>query len=58
MVNSVKEIGDATSYVMIFGTLTHLLPHIAAVLAIIWWGMRIYQTRLEIKEKRRDKTDN
>jgi hypothetical protein len=52
-----KQAGDIASVGLILATLLEFMPHVAAVLAIIWWAMRIYQTRLEIKREKEKKDD-
>jgi hypothetical protein len=39
-----KAVGDAVSIVTVVGTLANLLPAIAALLTIIWTGIRIFET--------------
>jgi hypothetical protein len=39
-----KTIMDGVSVVTVVGTLTNVLPSIAAVFTIIWTGIRIYET--------------
>lgn len=34
------------------GTLLQVLPHVAAILTVIWCAYRIYEVRLSIKEKK------
>lgn len=41
---SIKHITDAVSVVTVVGTLTGMLPSIAATFTIIWTGIRIYET--------------
>ena len=41
---AVKATGDAVSIVTVVGTLAQVLPAIAALLTIIWTGLRIYET--------------
>lgn len=41
---SEKIIGDVLSLGTVVGTLSGLLPAIAAVFTIIWTGIRIYET--------------
>jgi len=41
---SVKHITDAVSVVTVVGTLTGMLPSIAAIFTIIWTAIRIYET--------------
>jgi hypothetical protein len=40
----VKHLIDALSVATVLGTLTEMLPHIAAGLTIIWTAIRIYET--------------
>lgn len=42
--DSAKNVLDALSVVTVVGTLMDMLPSIAAVLTIIWTGIRIYET--------------
>lgn len=39
-----KHTMDAISVVTVVGTLMNLLPSVAAVLTIVWTGIRIYET--------------
>lgn len=39
-----KHVVDGLSFVTLLGALVNLLPSIAAVLTIIWTGIRIYET--------------
>lgn len=39
-----KTVGDAVSIVTVVGTLANILPAIAALLTIVWTGIRIYET--------------
>ena len=41
---AVKATGDAVSIVTVVGTLAQVLPAVAALLTIIWTGLRIYET--------------
>lgn len=41
---SEKIIGDVVSVGTVVGTLSGLLPAIAAVFTIVWTGIRIYET--------------
>lgn len=41
---AVKATGDAVSIVTVVGTLAQVLPAIAALLTIVWTGLRIYET--------------
>ncbi len=40
----VKQLGDALSIITVVGTLTELIPAIAAILTIIWTAIRIWET--------------
>lgn len=41
---TVKHVGDGISVLTVVGTLMHYLPAIAALLTIVWTGIRIYET--------------
>lgn len=51
---------DALSVVTMLGALVQLLPAIAALLTIVWTGIRIYETRTVQNwlNKRKDKDDD
>ena len=63
---SIKTIGDVTSISIVAGTLTNILPPLAALLTIIWTGIRIYETKTvrrwiklcQVKKKEPDVTDS
>jgi hypothetical protein len=38
----VKTVGDAVSVFTVVGTLIEMLPSIAALITIVWTGIRIY----------------
>ena len=40
----VKTVGDAVSVFTVVGTLIEMLPSIAALITIVWTGIRIYET--------------
>lgn len=40
-----KTVADAASIVTVVGTLSQVLPSVAALFTIIWTGFRIYETR-------------
>lgn len=40
-----KYIGDAAAITVTLGTIMEFLPAIAAVLTIVWTGIRIYETK-------------
>lgn len=42
--NGIKHLIDALSVATVLGTLTEMLPHIAALLTIIWTAIRIVET--------------
>jgi hypothetical protein len=52
---TVKHIGDATSIGIVVGTLMEWLPAIAAIVTIIWTGIRIYETETVQKFLRKKK---
>lgn len=39
-----KYIVDAASFFTVIGTITSMLPAVAALFTIIWTGIRIYET--------------
>lgn len=40
---NIKDAGDMSAVALAFGTVSNLLPSIAALLAIIWTLIRIYE---------------
>ena len=42
---TVKHFVDTASIATVVGTLTHMLPSIAAVFSIVWSAIRIYETK-------------
>lgn len=42
--NTAKHWGDGLSVLTVVGTLADMLPSIAAILTIVWTGIRIYET--------------
>lgn len=40
-----KTVADAASIVTVVGTLSQILPSVAALFTIIWTGFRIYETQ-------------
>lgn len=40
-----KTAGDFGALLVTGGTVTGWLPYAAALLAVIWWAIRIYETR-------------
>lgn len=40
-----KYVGDAAAITVTLGTIMEFLPAIAAVLTIVWTGIRIYETK-------------
>jgi hypothetical protein len=41
---TVKYLADGASILTVVGTLSGLLPGVAAVFTIVWTGIRIYET--------------
>ncbi len=55
-----KTVMDGLSVVTVVGTLTNVLPSIAALFTIVWTGIRIYETdtvRGWIGKKPKSETD-
>ena len=44
MDDAAKHVVDAISIVTVLGTLTDMLPSVAAAFTIIWTGIRIWET--------------
>lgn len=44
-VPTLKHVGDAVSVAVVLGALASWLPPIAALLTIVWTGIRIYETK-------------
>lgn len=42
--DTVKHIADGVSVLTVVGTLTGVLPSIAALITIVWTSIRIYET--------------
>ena len=42
--NGAKHLIDALSITTLLGTLTEMLPHVAALITIVWTGIRIFET--------------
>jgi hypothetical protein len=42
--DGVKAAGDVLSIATLLGSLASILPSVAAVLTIVWTGIRIYET--------------
>jgi len=40
-----KHVVDALSLLTVLGTLVNFLPAIAAILSIVWSGLRIYESK-------------
>ena len=63
---SIKTVGDITSISIVAGTLTNILPPLAALLTIVWTIIRIYETKTirkcirawRVKKKEPDVTDS
>lgn len=39
-----KHLGDAISITALLGSLAEMLPHVAALLTIVWTALRIYES--------------
>jgi len=48
---SIETVGDVGSFAIVIGTLTEVLPSVAAFLSIIWVSLRIYISIKEIRDK-------
>ena len=46
---------DIAAGAVALGTVMEWIPALASLLTIIWMSIRIYQTLLEIKSKKKDK---
>lgn len=44
MSHTAKTVGDAVSIMTVIGTISQVLPAIAALVTIIWTGIRIFET--------------
>lgn len=53
-----KQFIDGVSVVTVLGTLTNMLPSIAAVFTIVWTAIRIYETETIQNLIRGKKDDN
>jgi hypothetical protein len=42
---TLKTVGDAVSIFTVVGALVEVLPSIAALITIVWTGIRIYETK-------------
>lgn len=42
--NGAKHLADALSVTTLLGTLAEMLPHVAALLTILWTAIRIYES--------------
>ena len=54
----IKHLVDALSLTTLLGTLTQMLPHIAAGLTIVWTALRIFETATVQAWVKRKKPDN
>ena len=54
-VEHAKQVVDGISMATVVGALVDLLPAIAAVLTIVWTGIRIYETKTVQKWLGKDK---
>lgn len=51
-VDALKNSGDAASIGVLLGTFLQALPHVAAILTVIWCAYRVYDMRLAIRERK------
>lgn len=56
---TVKHVADGVSVLTVVGTLTGVLPSIAALITIVWTSIRIYETDTvqSFLNKQNDKAD-
>jgi len=55
--DTVKYIMDGVSVVTAVGTITNMLPAVAAIFTIVWTGIRIYESTTVQKFLNRNKKD-
>jgi len=55
--DTVKHIMDGVSVVTAVGTITNMLPAVAALFTILWTGIRIYESQTVQKLLGKDKSD-
>lgn len=53
-----KQAIDAISVFTVIGTLSDILPPVAALVTIIWTGIRIYETRTVQKALGKERKDD
>jgi len=53
-----KQLMDAISIATVVGTLGDMLPPMAALLTIVWTGIRIYETKTVQKIMGKDRPDD
>lgn len=44
-IETAKHVGDAMSVFVVVGAIVNWLPPVAALLTILWTGIRIYESR-------------
>lgn len=49
-----KAVVDGLSLGTVIGTILGWIPHIAAVLSVIWFALRIYESILTIKKLKKE----
>lgn len=52
--SAMTQVGDGLSLTILFGYFVAGLPMVAVLFTVIWTGMRIYESYLNIKKLRRD----
>ena len=55
--DTMKHIMDGLSVVTVVGTITKMLPAVAAVFTIVWTGIRIYESATVQRLLKKDNTD-
>lgn len=53
MNDTAKQVGDAISIGTLLGVFVQLLPIVASILTVIWIGLRIYESILNIRKAKR-----
>jgi hypothetical protein len=48
--NTLKVVLDWVAATFTIGSFLSLIPHLAAAMAVVWWGFRIYGQHLENKK--------
>ena len=51
--DTAKQVGDAISIGALLGVIVRVLPTLASILTVIWIGLRIYESVLNIRKAKR-----